>query len=316
MLIATTLVIVTTLLAEVSQVSAHIDPFQSTAGRVEPSVLKAVVKIVSSPKQAGQSVTGTGFLASQEIKQTATPQRQVYLITNKHVVSDWDPADGSITRYTPELDVFFYRTADPTGVTYKPLKIRIVDQAGLPIPSRVALHPNPSIDVAVIRLEGELDPINSIDLVSFDRTFFVPFANIVNFAGQGDQVFALGYPLGISSLTNNYPIAKAGYVASVSGQEFKIDIPIQNRAGRPIVAKIEGKFLVVDGLIVAGNSGGPVVIPAETKVRIDPATKQFQHTSEPTKNLVLGIVSLGLGSSGLTVVVSSDYILELLDRLK
>lgn len=315
-LFATKIALLSILFVEVLSVSANIDPLQAAAGRVEPSILKAVVKIISSPKQANQTVTGTGFLVSQEAKQGAGQQRIFYLITNKHVVTDWDPSDGSITRYSPELEVYFYRTTDPTGATYKPLKIKVVDQTGKLIASKIALHPNPSIDVAVVRLEQELDPANKIDLVSFDRSFFVPFSNVFNWAGQGDQVFALGYPLGISSLTNNYPIAKAGYVASLTGQEFKIDVATQNRAGHAVVAKIEGKFIVVDGLIVPGNSGGPVVIPAETKVRIDPATKQFQFTTEPTKNLVLGMVSMGLGGSGLTIVVSSDYILELIDKLQ
>jgi hypothetical protein len=45
-------------------VSAIIDPIQAGAGRVESSVLKGVVKVNASPKQAGQTVTGTGFLVS------------------------------------------------------------------------------------------------------------------------------------------------------------------------------------------------------------------------------------------------------------
>jgi hypothetical protein len=231
-------------------------------------------------------------------------------------VSDWDPSDGSITRYSTSINVFFYRTDDSSGATYRPLTINLVDASGRLITTKVAVHPSPSIDVAIVRLDQELDPGNKLDLLSFDRSFFIPFNNTKNWAGLGDQVFALGYPLGIASLINNYPIAKAGYVASVAGQEFKIEIPVQNRSGRPVVAKIEGKLVVVDGLIVPGNSGGPVVIPAETRVRTDPVTKQFQFTTEPTKNLVVGMVSMGFGGSGLTVVVSSDYIMELLDKLK
>lgn len=310
------IVVVSTLITGGFEMNANIDLPQAAASRVDQSILKAIVKVISSSKQSGQNFTGTGFLVSQEVKQGTNQRRFVYLITNKHMVSDWDLSDGSITHYYSEISVFFYRNANQTGATYRPLIINIVDPSGQLLSSKVAVHPNPLIDVAIVRLDQELDPANKLDLVSFDRSFLIPFNNTVNWAGMGDQVFALGYPLGISSLTNNYPIAKAGYIASVANQEFKIDIPIQNRVGHPVVAKIEGKFVVVDGLIVPGNSGGPVIIPAETKVRVDPGTKQFQYTTEPTRNFVIGMVSMALGGSGLTVVVSSDYILELLDKLQ
>jgi Trypsin-like peptidase domain len=294
--------------------NSTINLVEATAGRVELSVLKSVVKIVSTfgPEKAS---IGTGFLVSRATEKAAGSEKEFYLVTNKHVVSDWDLSDGTITKYSQAIDVYFYRTSDPDGATYKPRTIQISDATGKPFASKLALHPNPAIDVAAVLLNDELAPANKIELASFDKSFFVTFAQCINFAGVGDQVFALGYPLGISSLTTNLPIAKAGYIASVPGQEFKIDVPTIDRAGHRVIAELEGKYLVVDGLIVRGNSGGPVVIPAERKARIDPRTTQLQFSSEPTKNFVVGIVSTALGGSGLTIVVSSDYILELIDAL-
>jgi hypothetical protein len=43
----------------------------------------------------------------------------------------------------------------------------------------------------------------------------------------------------------------------------------------------------------------------------DAKTNGLRFSSIPIKNLVIGIVSLGLGG-GLTAVVSSDYVLDLL----
>jgi len=188
------------------------------------------------------------------------------------------------------------------------------------ISKRLVLHSDPKIDVAAIALDQELLSTNNIDLVSFDTSFLLPFNKIISEetsgTGLGDQVFALGYPLGITSLNTNYPIAKGGYIASVPGQEFRIDVPTLNRQGQQVKATIQGKIVIVDGLIVPGNSGGPVIIPAETKVRVNPESKQFQYSSMPTQNLVIGIVSTGLGTSGLTAVVSSDYILDLINTYK
>lgn len=289
-------------------------PVSIPAGRVEQPVLKAVVKIRSSPKP-GETSLGTGFLASREISGPSGIVQTSYLITNKHIISDWDLADGSITNYSKTLEVFFYRTADPAGLSYRPLIVTIADDSGNLLSGKVVLHSDPSVDIAVVRLDKELLPANNIDLVSFDRSYFIPFSNVINRAGIGDLVFALGYPQGITSLINSYPIAKAGYIASMPSQEFKIDFPVKNRNGQLVVAKLQGKIIIVDGVLVPGNSGGPVVVPAETKVRVNPKTKQFEYSLPPAENFVVGIVSSIFDNAGLAIVFSSDYILEMLDKM-
>jgi hypothetical protein len=125
----------------------------------------------------------------------------------------------------------------------------------------------------------------------------------------------LGYPRGISSLRDDYPIAKVGYLAAVPGQEVSIPFPAINRAGKVVRPVIEGKYLIVDGLIVPGNSVGPVVLVGGVRTRQDPATNRLEFTNRPLENDVIGVVSCGLGASGLTVVVSSDYVLDLIDSL-
>jgi S1-C subfamily serine protease len=129
----------------------------------------------------------------------------------------------------------------------------------------------------------------------------------------GDDVIALGYPLGIRSLRNDYPIAKVGYLASQPGEEVSIPFPVINRANETTEQTINGKFLVVDGLIVPGNSGGPVVLVGGTRISRNPQTGSLQYLTEPVKNMVIGVVSCLLGPSGLSVVVSSDYVIDLMD---
>lgn len=295
-------------------VLAQDNTVQQSVGRIQHGVLKSVVKVVSSPDNSGQRTTGTGFLVSRQV---GGKRQFVFLVTNKHTVGDWNMSDGSILNFRKSLDVYFYQIVDPSGAKYKPFTISITDNTGKPISKRLVLHSDPKIDVAAIALDQELLSTNNIDLVSFDTSFLLPFNKIISEetsgTGLGDQVFALGYPLGITSLNTNYPIAKGGYIASVPGQEFRIDVPTLNRQGQQVKATIQGKIVIVDGLIVPGNSGGPVIIPAETKVRVNPESKQFQYSSMPTQNLVIGIVSTGLGTSGLTAVVSSDYILDLIN---
>jgi S1-C subfamily serine protease len=287
---------------------------ENLPGRVQPELLKAVVKIELPPEENGFIPTGTGFLVSRETAINGTTSRRTFLVTNKHVLGDWNAADGDIVNYNDYINVYFYRTVATSGRYYELLKISLKDKNGKPI-RKIKIHANPIIDIAVIALDEELSPSNNIDLFSFDVSYLLPFDKITMWlTGLGDQVFAMGYPLGITSSKNNYPIAKSGYLASLPGEEFLVNFPAVNRKKETIKTKIEGKILVVDGLIVGGNSGGPVVLPIETKVRRDPKTNQLQFATEATKNFVIGIVSSFLGPSGVSIAYSSDYVQELIEQ--
>ena len=62
---------------------------------------------------------------------------------------------------------------------------------------------------------------------------------------------------------------------------------------------------------------GPVVLVGGVRTRLNPTTKKFEYLTEDIPNYVVGIVSMwGIPVSGLSVVVSSDYILELIDWAK
>lgn len=282
-------------------------------GRIEQNLLKAIVKVVTSRDKEGVSHIGTGFLVSKEMVIDSRPSRPIFLVTNKHMVGDWNISDGDIVNYYDNIDVFFYRSA-PTGVSYKLTRIELKDNLGKLKPFKLQIHPSPKVDIAIVALGEELSAIDKIDLLHLDVSYLLSFDKILSWTtGLGDQVFALGYPLGITSIKNNYPIAKSGYLASLPGEELIIDFPATNRKKEVVSARVEGKLLLVDGLIVGGNSGGPVILPYGIKTRVNPETGQFEYLKEPIKNLVIGIVSSVLGPSGLSIAFSSDYIGELID---
>ena len=58
-----------------------------------------------------------------------------------------------------------------------------------------------------------------------------------------------------------------------------------------------------------------IVTPINQTKNIDPQSNQLQFTDKPTPNYVIGVVSGLRGPSGLSVVVSSDYLLDLLDSV-
>ncbi|MFZ1005453.1 MAG: hypothetical protein WAN65_01365 [Candidatus Sulfotelmatobacter sp.] len=237
------------------------------------------------------------------------------MVTNKHMIGDWNYADGNIQTLQPWINVFFYRAGDPSGQTYRPTRIDLLSGVALD-PARVHLHPVPKVDLVVIDVTDKVrDQAQHINFTAYAPSYLVHFANIqAQLTDIADAVIALGYPLGIRSTRNNYPIAKIGYLASTPGEEVNVPIKVKNRAGTLISTSIDGKFLVVDGLIVPGNSGGPVVLAGGTRIRRDPATNQLQFSDQSIKNYVAGVVSYALGG-GLTVVVSSDYLLELLQSV-
>lgn len=279
--------------------------------RLDPALLKSVLRIETAPNADGDPNVGGGFLATA----TEDATGKVFLVTNKHMIGDWNYADGDVATPQPWINVFFYRANDPSGQTYRPTRIDLLSGATLDA-TRVHLHPSPKVDLVIIDVTDKVrDQAQHIDFTAYAPSYLVQFANIqAQLTYIADEVIALGYPLGIRSTRNNYPIAKIGYLASTPGEDVSVPINAKNRAGTLVSTSIDGKFLVVDGLIVPGNSGGPVVLAGGTRIRRDPTTNQLQFSDRSIKNYVAGVVSYALGG-GLTVVVSSDYLLELLQPL-
>jgi len=286
-------------------------------GKVKDRIIRAVVKIEIPINKTGKQPNGTGFLVSRPLKEN--PKfRQFFLVTNKHVVGDWNVADGNVVNYFRKIDLFLYTKEKKGDKLFSKKEINLIDKSGKKLSDKLKLHPNPKIDIAIVDITAEINEINTIselDLVSFDTSFLLNFNKIYEGMqyGIGDQVFALGYPLGITSKTSSLPIAKSGYLASLPGEEFKVDFPCINRAKKNVNATIEGKLIIVDGLIVGGNSGGPVVLPAGVRFKFDDKSG-FKYTKGPQENLVIGIVSSSLGASGINVIYSSDYIKELIEK--
>jgi hypothetical protein len=254
---------------------------------------------------------GTGFVVASE-GNGASEKGLYFLVTNKHMIGDWTLADGDILEFRNTLEVSFY---GGVGRSFTPITVPLLDAENHLLSKRLRLADNPNVDVAVVFLNEIMTATGTLKMTGFGTSYLLPFNRMSSYlTGLGDQIFALGYPLGITSARTSHPIAKAGYLATVPGEEFAIDIPSLSRNATHSTTRLEGKLLVVDGLIVAGNSGGPIVLPSELKMRRDPATKEVQLATEQTKNLVIGIVSMGIGDSGLTLAYASDYIVDVITR--
>lgn len=284
---------------------------RAQGSRLDPRVLRCVVRITVPATAWAQSTFGTAFVLSRPRAAPADTGRLLFLVTNKHMVSDWTLADGTATSYRPYLDATLYPEASGPPVTSR---IRLLGPDGALIPKRLWLHPDPTVDIALIFLGPGAFETPAPPLDSFDTSFLLPFDQIQAWAvGLGDQVFALGYPRGVTSVLSSEPIAKGGYLATRPGVPFALDIRTKPRTGVEAATRVHGTVLLVDGLITNGNSGGPVVLASDLKVRRDPTNKQLQFFTEQPQNRIIGIVSMSLDTSGLTLVYASDFIIAGLD---
>jgi S1-C subfamily serine protease len=278
--------------------------------RIDPTLLKAVVRIIV--KKSNRSFVGTGFVVSRA-PEDRPDERSYYLVTNKHVIGDWNVFDADFREYVETLEVTFFRD----GAASPPVAIRITDARGALDVTAVRPHHNPVVDVVVIALTQDVLGFSPSTLVSFDLSYMLRSSGVTTLlAGLGDQVFAVGYPKGVSSHTMPYPIAKVGYLATQPGPSLTFDVRGENRLRKPATLKLTGTLLLVDGLVLPGNSGGPVIVPTDLKFRRNPTTNALEVANLRMKNLVVGIVSFGLNeSSGLTLIYGADYIVELVEEL-
>jgi hypothetical protein len=133
-------------------------------------------------------------------------------------------------------------------------------------------------------------------------------SNVTNYCIAGN--------IGLQKLklaTSNYPIAKSGFIASSLSGNLEIITTQQNRSKVQVQKKLSTKFYLVDGLIIGGNSGGPIICPKDFYYKVDDR-HQLQSVNYKVANLIIGIVSFGWPGTGLTVIYPCDYILELINK--
>jgi Trypsin-like peptidase domain len=283
-------------------------------GLIDRGIFDSVLKIQTSPNPDGTSEIGSAFLVSPD----TSPNNHVYLITNKHMIGKWNCPGDELTNVRDWLDVYFYRLdEDPAKDFFRATRVPLKNADGRIDDKRVFAHSSRNVDIVAIDVSTEIHSrTEHIKSSVFLPSYMVLFNEIEKqLTGVGDLVFAIGYPFGISSTRTNHPIAKAEYLASLPMEEVTVPFPCQSAGSPRRVITFEGKILILDGLIVPGNSGGPVVLAGGPRFKHDPVSGQLETSTRDIKNYVIGIVSSTLGGSGLAIVYSSDYILALLDDI-
>jgi S1-C subfamily serine protease len=263
---------------------------------LNPLHLKSVVAIGTINKRKKFICSATGFLVGFLAKNSKNPAKRAYyifLLTNRHV---FEGKDGVHLRFNTRNG-----------------KSEIIPQA-LQFPNkelRWLAHPSQKVDLALLNVSPQGLAKHEIDYVFLNEEFFAYQRNFGRMGiAVGDEVFTLGFPMGVAGITQNFPYVKVGIIS-----RFDKELLRSRRA------------FLIDSSILPGNSGGPVLLK--------PTNMALTNTKSVSSVYLLGaitgylpykeelwtfqtnppsVVSLEREHSGLSFVVPMDYARQIFNR--
>jgi S1-C subfamily serine protease len=185
-------------------------------------LINATVQL-EQPLADGQRTVGTGFLVSAP---TADGRPRTVLVTAAHVFEKMPSAGVKVG----------YRIADAKGGwSFAPQTLDIRARSGGELWTQ---HPDRDVAVMEIKAPPEFAkaaiPLNWLA----EEDTFARYST-----GPGDEMFALGFPRGLSANKAGFPILRAGRVASY-----------------PLTPSADYPTFLLDFAVFPGNSGGPVFL--------------------------------------------------------
>jgi S1-C subfamily serine protease len=209
-----------------------------------PKFPDAVVAIGTQNKEGKFEADSTGFLVGFEAGKNEKNETlyEVLLVTNRHVFAN---RDSVMVRFGAKKVVFPLK--DSEGILW-------------------TAHKDNNVDIAV-----SLTPIKELNQLGIALVWFAEdlFATKDKMRKEGirtgDEIFVLGFPLGIAGLEKNYPIVRSGIIA-------RLDEEV-----------LQKHHYYIDVAIYGGNSGGPVILK--------PSLISTNDTPAVNKAYVIGIVS-------------------------
>lgn len=184
-------------------------------------------------KTGTTSSLGTGFYYRIEVPSKGSIDA---VITNRHVVADCDTIHFQVL------------TANEDGTPNSS------DRAELTaLPSNIAFHPNPEIDLAAIPLSHALNQLGEQGKTAYFKALsselFAP-VEPCGYISPIEDVLMIGYPTGLWDHVNNRPIMRTGSTATYYYDNFQ---------GQP--------NFVVDIAAFPGSSGSPVFLYQKGLIR-------------------------------------------------
>jgi len=201
----------------------------------QEQLLYNTVRIVVVKQDNGKKISGTGtgfFFDFTENNAASRP----YIITNKHVVEN--AVLGGFELILKD------KNGHPDSLTKQLLIPNFVNQW---IP-----HPDPNVDLCIMPIAGLINEALKKNLDFYYKAFRsinIPTDVEWNSLNVIENVFIIGYPIGLNDTVNHTPLIRSGTTSSPPFKDFN---------GK--------KEIVVDAGCFPGSSGSPVIyIPSPIK---------------------------------------------------
>lgn len=215
---------------------------------------------------------GTGFLV---IRKTNERQGKVFLVTNKHVIH----VDPQRRKDALFLTLYLNVREEDGRISGASFRAPLVEDG-----QRLwREHPHPDVDVFTVDVTDLVNSNPRIENKGADYSLF-GFPDVLKKENitEGDEVFIIGYPLGLFHTRINSPLVRQGIIATKIGERIQIQMRLPSGESKHM--EIPG--FLVDAAIVPGSSGSPVVLKPIIGRRV--GEKISLETAQP---YLLGIVS-------------------------
>lgn len=240
----------------------------------------------------------TGFLIGFVAKKSGDLTKRtyyVYLVTNRHVFED-------------KKNVYFRMNKLDGGAAV--FKQPLHYSNGEP---RWLAHGYEEVDIAMMAIKTRVLQDRKLEFTIFNEEMSAFYRNFKDIGIEvGDEVYVLGFPMGIAGELQNYPYVKWGVIS---------------RIDKELVRKT--KTFLIDSSIFPGNSGSPVVLkPTKASLQGTKAVSQIYLLGVVSKYLPYveklytlqtkppSVVSLERENSGLSYVVPMDYVRQIFRQWK
>ena len=175
---------------------------------------------------SGDRGSGTGFFYNCS---TVQGQAMIVLVTNRHVIKDVKKVNLCLTRRTEDDQILLGQIAD----------VELVDVEWVG-------HPDPAVDLCACCLSRLFDRMATEGNFFMFRMF--PSHSIASREEMEsmfalEQIVTVGYPIGISDVSNNMPIFRRGVAATHPSMDYE---------GR--------REFLIDAACYLGCSGSPVLL--------------------------------------------------------
>ncbi|MBU3969054.1 serine protease [Patescibacteria group bacterium] len=258
--------------------------------------LNAVVSIEVPDEGEKFRAIATGFLVGFPLQQKNKKGEQlfrIFLVTNRHVF-----------RGKKEVWLRFNK-----GEGSRRYNLLLVNERS---EETWSAHPNPSVDVGVVPIAVNKLQEDGVEFGWIPEELMA-FRDKIKSLGitQGDEIFVLGFPMGLAGEVKKYAITRAGIIARLDDE----------------IMETTHAFLI-DCSVFPGNSGGPVMLK--------PAIVSIEGTTPINRAYLLGVIKGYLPyeeiayslqsdppqprvkfmeNSGLALVVPLDYVRDIVSVL-